>query len=172
MKLLQCLHHRPLSACTICAPVAEAMHAASEKVREIEKQNSMTFSLPFCPPSVNSLYSVSFKGKGHPPDIHLKDECRRWRNEAMTRIPRFRIEDDSALSVTTVIYYPWFTKAKTWAKRDLDNMGKLLHDTIAKRLNIDDRRFKAVSMRSVNSAVERTVVTLVEVPIAVWSQEQ
>lgn len=131
--------------------------------------HTVTFTLPFVPPSVNSLYSVSFKGKGHPPDINLKDECRQWKNRAADYIPRFKIAEDSVLRIDWCVYYKWLTKTGTWAKRDTDNMGKLLHDTISKRLNVDDRRFKCGMMDSVNSPAERTIVVLTEIPISEWS---
>lgn len=136
---------------------------------EIPRVNSVTFVLPFAPPSVNSLYNVNYKEPDPSRRITLKDECRRWKDEAASRMPRFKIATDSVLQVDWTVYYPWLTKRGSWAKRDTSNMMKLLHDMIAHRIGIDDRRFKSGMMHSVNSPVEKTVVTLCEVTIQEWT---
>lgn len=133
-------------------------------------RNEVSFTLPFCPPSVNSLYSVNFKEPDPSRRVSLKEECRQWKDRASSYVPRFKIAEESVLRIDWTVYYPWLTKRGAWAKRDTSNMLKLLHDMIAKRLNIDDRRFKLGMMQSVNSQIEKTEVTLIEVPISEWSQ--
>lgn len=131
--------------------------------------NRVTFTLPLCPPSVNSLYSINYKAANPADRVSLKPECRRWKSDAKMYIPRFKIAEDSVLRVDRVYYYAWFTKSKTWAKRDAFNMDKLLFDMIAEKIGVDDRRFKEGNMVSVNSKVEKTVVTLTEIPCSEWS---
>lgn len=131
--------------------------------------NRVTFTLPLCPPSVNSLYSINYKAANPADRVSLKPECRRWKSDAKMYIPRFKIADDSVLRVDRVYYYPWFTKSKTWAKRDAFNMDKLLFDMIAEKIGVDDRRFKEGNMVSVNSKVEKTVIVLTEIPVNQWS---
>jgi Holliday junction resolvase RusA-like endonuclease len=131
--------------------------------------HTVTFTLPMCPPSVNSLYVIHYKATNPSDRVKLRPECQRWKSDAKVYIPRFKIAEDSILCVDWTVYYPWFTKMKTWAKRDTGNMLKLLHDMISEKIGVDDRRFKCGMMQSVNSAVEQTTVVLTEIPIATWS---
>lgn len=135
----------------------------------VSADHTITFTLPFVPPSVNSLYNVNFKEPDPSRRITLKDECRRWANEASVYVPRFKIAEESIVRIDWTVYYPFLTKRKTWAKRDTSNMLKLLHDVIAKKIAIDDRRFKCGMMDSVNSSSEKTIVTLTEILVSEWS---
>lgn len=135
-------------------------------------RNSVTFTLAgLVPPSVNSLYSVNFK-PGTDPNrrIMLKEECRRWVNEASGYVPRFKIADTSVIRIDRTYYFNWFTKMGKWAKRDVSNFDKLLFDMIAKRIQCDDSRFKSGMMHSVNCPNEKTVITLSEVVAQSWSE--
>lgn len=146
--------------------------ASSAEIGFISGANTITFTLPFCPPSVNSLYTVNYKEPDPSRRVTLKEECRRWKSEVHSRVPRFRIAEDSVVRIDWTVHYPWLTKRKSWAKRDTANMMKLLHDAIAEKLGVDDRRFKSGMMDSVNAQVERTVVTLTEVPVSEWGKAQ
>lgn len=139
-----------------------------EQVRILEP-HTVTFILPMCPPSVNSLYVIHYKAPNPSDRVKLRPECQRWKSDAKVYIPRFRIAEDSILRVDWTVYYPWLTKSKTWAKRDTGNMLKLLHDMISEKIGVDDRRFKSGMMESVNSTTEQTLVILTEIPIATWS---
>lgn len=158
-------HSVPRDYCTVCGlPERAACHLA------VWTRNVVNFTLPFCPPSVNSLYSVNFKEPDPSRRISLKDECRQWADRATSYVPRFGIAENSAVRIDWTVYYPFLTKRKTWVRRDTSNMLKLLHDMIAKRINVDDRRFKSGMMQSVNSDAEKTEVTLIEIPISEWSK--
>lgn len=135
----------------------------------LPQANSVTFTIPMVPPSCNSLYQVHYKEPDPSRRVTLRPEARRWKQEGLAYIPRFRIADDSVLRVDRCYYYPWLTKKGSWAKRDSSNLDKLLMDLIAERIGRDDRVFKCGYMDSVNSPVERTVITLVEVPLVEWS---
>src|SRR5262245_36452327 len=87
--------------------------------------NSISFTLPLCPPSVNSLYMIHYKAANPADRVKLRPECARWKSDAKGYIPRFHVADDSIVRVDWTVYYPWLTKNKTWAKRDTSNMMKL-----------------------------------------------
>jgi len=131
--------------------------------------HSVRFTLPFAPPSTNSLYVIHYKAANPSDRVKLRPECQRWKSDAKVYIPRFPVADDSIVRVDWTVYYSWFTKAGTWAKRDTSNMQKLLMDMISEKIGVDDRRFKEGLMRSVNSAREQTMVILTEIPVATWS---
>ena len=131
--------------------------------------NSVSFVLPFCPPSVNSLYIVKYKEPNPANRVQLRDECRQWVTSASVYVPRFRIADSSIVRIDWTVTYKWLSARGAWVKRDTSNMLKLLHDMISKKTGIDDRRFKCGMMSSVNGQVERTEVTLTEVTMGEWS---
>jgi Holliday junction resolvase RusA-like endonuclease len=132
--------------------------------------NSITFTLPMCPPSVNSLYSIHFKAANPADRVQLKPECRTWKTQAKVYIPAFSIAETSIVRIDRCYYYSWFSKKKTWIKKDTSNLDKLLMDMISEKTSIDDRRFKCGYMDSINSQVEKTVVTLTEIVASEWSR--
>jgi Holliday junction resolvase RusA-like endonuclease len=132
--------------------------------------NAVSFTLPMCPPSVNSLYVVRFKEPNPADRVKLRPECARWKTDSKLYVPRFTIAEGSIVRIDRLYAYTWFTKRGQWVKRDSFNMDKLLMDAIAEKTGIDDRRFKEGMMRSVNAAVERTEVTLTEITMGEWSR--
>ena len=147
----------------------ERLACDEAKIRASQERHMVAFTIPMCPPSVNSLYTIHYKEPNPAKRVQLRPECARWKSETKVYIPRFHIGDDSVLQVDWTVYYPWLTKARAWAKRDSSNMQKLLFDMIAEKVGVDDRRFKAGMMRSVNSKIEQTHVVLTEILCSEWS---
>jgi hypothetical protein len=134
--------------------------------------NTITFTLPLCPPSVNSLYQVRFSAPNPADRVTLRPECRQWKTNSKVYIPAFRVAETSIVRVDRTYYYPWLTKKKTWLKKDTVNLDKLLFDAIAEKVGVDDRRFKLGMMDSIDCSVEKTIVTLTEVTMAEWSERR
>lgn len=141
-----------------------------EHVAASPAPNAITFTLPTCPPSVNSIWIINYREADPSRRVRIRDHCRDWKTYGKAYIPAFTISDSSIVRVDRTFYYGWFAKNGNWRKRDTGNMDKLLFDMISEKTGIDDRRFKLGMMDSVNSPTERTVVTLTEVLIVEWSK--
>lgn len=87
--------------------------------------NTVSFTLPLCPPSVNSLYTINYKEPNPSRRVNLRPECRRWKSDAKGYMPRFRIALDSIVQVDRTYYYPWFEKTGKWPKKNLWDWEKL-----------------------------------------------
>jgi len=133
--------------------------------------NKVSFSLPFCPPSVNSLYSIHYQAVNPADRVKLRPECLTWKTQAKSYIPMFKVAPLSIIRIDRTYAYQWFTKKGTWAKRDSFNMDKLLFDVVSERTGIDDRRFKAGKLIPILSDREYCVITLIEITFEEWSQE-
>jgi Holliday junction resolvase RusA-like endonuclease len=132
--------------------------------------NTITFTLPSCPPSVNSLYRIFYAER----TVRKKPEVIDWQTRAKLCIRRLPEPEapSSIIRVDRIYYYPWFSSEGRWLQRDTANMDKMLFDVIADKLGFQngDTRFKVGMMDSRNSKVERTIVTLREVSADEWNR--
>lgn len=133
--------------------------------------NKVSFTLPSLSGSVNLIYGprrtvYSQNGWG------LRDEWVIWSTKMIPHIlplPR-KIGPRSIVRVDRCYLYPWFTKEGNWRRVDTANMDKLLFDTIAKKIGVNDLLFKQGMMDSRNSYQLRVQVTLTEILEEEWSE--
>lgn len=121
--------------------------------------NSIRFTLPSLPPSVNSLYQIIYSQRR----VELKPECRRWKTEAKEYIPRFVVAEDSFIKVAFVFHYPFYHRNNRLRMFDTPNLLQLLFNAIKEKTGIDDSRMKDFTVRSVNAENERVDVMMIEV---------
>lgn len=135
--------------------------------------NSVSFTLPSLPGSVNVIYGPkrtihSVNGWG------LRDEWLLW----MTRMTPYvlplplKLEPRSVVRVDRCYYYPWFTKEGQWRRADTANLDKITFDLVSRKLGVDDLYFKCGYMDSRDSDNPRVEVTLTEVPCRCWERER
>lgn len=133
--------------------------------------NSISFTLPSLPGSVNLIYGprrtvYSNNGWG------LRDEWLIWSTKMMPHVlllPRSPAKS-SIIRVDRCYFYPWFTKDGQWRRVDTSNMDKLLFDTIAKKTGINDLYFKQGLMDSCDDPSGKVLVTLTEIPEQQWKR--
>lgn len=118
------------------------------------------FSLPSLPVSINALYSIDFKRRR----VELKSECRRWKSDAKSYVPRFEIAPSSMLQIDFVFHYNYYNANGTLRIFDSANLTKLAIDCICEKLGINDCRVKSGSWSSVHGGRGQVEVTLTEVP--------
>ena len=119
----------------------------------------MSFSIPSCPNSVNSLYNVIFSLRR----VELKPECLLWKSQAKGYMPKFVSPNAAYLRMNVKFSYPMYYKNGQLKKRDSSNMIKLLQDAIAERYGLDDKFITQGSWEIEDSINEKTEVTLYEV---------
>lgn len=129
--------------------------------------NSVTFQLPSLPGSVNEIFELNRPDSGLP-RRRLKVEWAIWATKMMPHILPFRIEPMSIVRVDRWYHYPWFYKNGKWRVADVANMDKLLFDTLAKKLGINDLLFKQGWMGSRDRQDGKVIVRLTEIPEAQW----
>ena len=118
----------------------------------------MSFTIPSCPPSVNSNYNIIFSLKR----VEMKPECRLWQSKAITYMPTFKPIQTlpGLLRAEVTFYYPMYSKEGKLKKKDASNMLKLLIDAISNRYGIDDKFVTEGSFKAVDSEQEKTEVIL------------
>lgn len=131
-------------------------------------RNSITFTLPSLPGSTNYIYEPGYSISSSRPSWRLKSEWALWATKVKPYIPLFKIAAGSIVRIDRCYYYPWFYKNGNWRKADVANMDKLLFDTVAKKIGVDDLLFKQGWMDSRDSEENKVVVTLTE--ITDWKQ--
>jgi hypothetical protein len=129
--------------------------------------NEVRFVLPSLPGSINELYEFNRPDSGLP-RRRLKAEWAIWATRMMQYVPLFTIRPMSIVRIDRWYYYPWFYKNGKWRVADVANMDKLLFDTLAKKLGLNDLLFKQGWMGSRDSADGKVVVRLVEIPEIQW----
>ena len=121
----------------------------------------VSFTIPSCPNSVNSLYNVIFSLKR----VELKPECLLWKSQAKGFMPKFESPNAAFLRMDVTFTYPLFHKNGKLKKRDSSNMLKLLQDAIAERYGLDDKFITQGSWVVVDAPEERTDVLLSEISL-------
>lgn len=132
-----------------------------------EAQNRVAFELPSLPGSVNDIYEINDRSSGLPRK-RLKPEWAIWATKMLPYISRLVIAPNSIIRVDRCYHYPWFYGNSKWRRCDVANMDKLLFDTIAKKLGVDDLLFKQGYMDSRNSHANKVEIVLTEVTEAEW----
>lgn len=131
--------------------------------------NSVIFELPSLPGSVNEIWEFNRADSGLP-RRRLKAEWAIWATKMMPHILAFSIQPMSIVRVDRWYHYPWFYKNSKWRVADVANMDKLLFDTLAKKLGINDLLFKQGWMGSRDAVDGKVIVRLTEIPEAQWRQ--
>jgi len=129
--------------------------------------NEVRFVLPSLPGSVNEIYELNRPDSGLP-RRRLKPEWAIWATKMMPHVLPFSIQPMSIIRVDRWYYYPWFYKNGNWRVADVANMDKLLFDTLAKKLGINDLLFKQGWMGSRDSVDGKVIVRLKEIPEQQW----
>lgn len=118
---------------------------------------SINFTIPNLPPSMNVLYEPTFRG-GRMTGMKMKDGARRWQEMALFYIPQMKLGEGSTLRIDMEFNFD-FSKRRF----DCSNLCKLVVDTIAKRLGINDKIVRHGSWYSLDSEKEFVSVTVEEI---------
>jgi Holliday junction resolvase RusA-like endonuclease len=125
----------------------------------IKEKYSISFKIPSVPPSVNSLYNVIFSMK----KVEMKPEVRLWKTKSKFYVPAWKPEsltDTGILRFEATFHYPFYSKDAKMLTRDTHNMMKLLQDTVAEKVGINDKFIKEGSWQSRDSKEEFTLCKL------------
>lgn len=142
--------------------------AAADKGRLGHGGQSVTFTLPSLPGSVNEIYAPGYSIGSSQPQWRLKSEWALWATKIKPHILLFKIAANSIVRIDRCYYYRFFYGNGHWRKADTANMDKLLFDTIAAKIGVNDLFFKCGWMDSRDSAENKVVVTLTEITEAEW----
>ena len=99
-------------------------------------RDSLHFSIPSLPPSVNALYNVLFSLRR----VELKPEVRFWKTQAKQFMPVWskKLNEQSRLIIKFTFCSNWYFKNGKLRKLDLQNLEKCLIDAIAERYGFGD----------------------------------
>lgn len=110
---------------------------------------SMKFTIPFLPPSMNAVYNILFSQRR----VELKPEVRLFKTKAKEYVPMLKPHEDSFLfRLDAVFHYNFLFKNGKMRKVDTQNLMKVLIDAVAEKNGIDDSYFKFGSWESYHSA--------------------
>lgn len=97
----------------------------------------VSFTIPFLPPSVNSLYGIQ---GGKRVRVFLKSEARQFKERAKLFMPKKEIKTDCKLGLEFSVRGNWYFKNGNFKKLDLQNLEKILIDSISEKYGFDDCR--------------------------------
>jgi len=101
----------------------------------MKTEKSIRFQIPSLPSSINQIYAINF-GQRH---IFLRPEVKRWKTDMKVYIPKWKPSDTGYIRVDIDIYSNWFYKNGKVKRADLQNLEKVLIDTICEKIGIDDK---------------------------------
>lgn len=133
------------------------------------RSNSVSFSLPALPGSLNDLYEINRPDSGLPRK-RLRGEWALWVSRMTPLVPAFEIAPSSVLRVDRTYFLPWFYSNKRWRKVDVINMDALLFNLVTRKIGVDDSRVKCGWLDSHDSQNPRVEITMTEVSEDQWRQ--
>ncbi len=128
--------------------------------------NTVSFTLPSLPGSVNRIYIPGYSIYSQKPEWSIAPDWRHWQTRMAPYIPRFEITAGSLVRCETLFYYDFYYKTQRTRLRivDTQNMLKLLLDTVAKKCGWNDSLIKSGSWDSEHTeAGGKVEVTLREI---------
>lgn len=118
----------------------------------------LQFSLPLFPPSINRLYVINHVQRR----VFLSDEALLWRTRVTPTIKPCRLDFDY-YKLTLLYQSPrWLTRDGKLTKMDLQNLDKLVIDTLCTKWGWDDSRLTEVVRRKEWYQWDRIQVVLEE----------
>ena len=130
--------------------------------------NRVRFTLPELPGSVNSIYGPETTIYSPTPEWTIKAPWRLWRSNMGVHIPRFTVAPRSIIRVDRSYFYWWWYLNGEFKVADVTNLDKLLYDTIAKKIRVNDLFFKDGELLSFPSRRQEVEVMLTEIPEDDW----
>lgn len=143
---------------------------ASDNMDVGASANTVRFTLPSLPGSLNEIYELNRHDSGLPRK-RLKGEWSLWCSRMAPFIPPFTIADTSVLRVDRLYAVSWFYGNGRWRKLDVVNMDALLFNLVTRKIGVDDSKIKCGMMNSIDSKDNRVEVVLTEVTEAEWKSQ-
>lgn len=97
----------------------------------------LEFTVPAVPPSYNESFKINFRAK----QIYLSQEAKEFKKLLMLHVPMIDEKDfkpNSTLSIDLIFYDNWYYKNGNMRKKDVQNMDKIVIDSLFKLLPVDD----------------------------------
>lgn len=134
-------------------------------------RNSISFTLPSLPGSLNDLYELNRHDSGLPRK-RLRAEWSLWVTRMMPLVPAFTVQPNSVLRIDRCYFLPWFYSNGRWRKVDVVNMDALLFNLVTRKIGVDDLYVKQGYLDSRNSHDNKVEIMITEVTEAEWKVRQ
>lgn len=115
-----------------------------------------TFKVPLLPESVNSLYKINYKFR----TVYMSDEGRSFKYNAKLFMPPMQFSDNSRFSLSVEYHGDWYCKNGSVKRSDMQNLDKLVIDTIFEHIGIDDKFLWELHTKKVLDVSGFMVITL------------
>lgn len=125
--------------------------------------NTVSMILIGLPGSLNQIYEMPAFGSGLP-RRRLKAEWALWKSRAKPLVPLCNFPTDCFFKVEMWFESPsWWCKNGSLRRRDVDNLEKLVLDTVFEKLDRDDSRVICKVSHKVVGVDDQVTITLTEV---------
>jgi Holliday junction resolvase RusA-like endonuclease len=118
------------------------------------------FTIPAIPISYSRAMQVNFRLK----QVYLSQEGRRFKDKVKVYMPshKLKLKDTDRLIMHNKYYQAWYNKTNPDIKKqDVQNLDRILVDSVFKGLGVDDRNLFCVINEKVHAPeVSKTVVAL------------
>lgn len=129
--------------------------------------NTVSFTLPSLPGSLNDIYELNRHDSGLPRK-RLRKEWALWVSKMLPYVPAFYIAENSILRIDRCYHLPWFYGNKKWRKVDVINMDALLFNLVTRKIGIDDSLVKMGMLDSHDSPLNKVDVVITEILESQW----
>lgn len=116
-----------------------------------------TFKIPLLPPSINTIYKINFVTRS----TYKSKEAREFEKDCKLFTPVIRdIKENKKVRTFIELHGDWFFKNGSFKKKDIQNLDKVLIDSIFDKLGVDDCQIWDHHLLKVQDTEEFTLITL------------
>lgn len=116
-----------------------------------------TFKIPLLPPSINTIYKINYVTRS----TYKSKEAREFENYCKLFTPAIRdITETQKVKTYIELHGSWYFKNGAFRKKDIQNLDKVLIDSIFEKLGIDDSQIWDHHLIKVEDKEEFTLITL------------
>lgn len=133
--------------------------------------NTVSFTLPSLPGSLNDIYELNRHDSGLPRK-RLRKEWALWVSKMMPYVPLFTIAENSILRIDRCYHLPWFYGNGKWRRVDVINMDALLFNLVTRKIGLDDMLVKRGMLDSRDSIENKVEIVITEVTEAEWRRPE
>ena len=117
------------------------------------------FTIPSLPPSYTANLRINYGTK----QTYLSQKARRFKDMVKITMPshKLKLKDTDKLIIHNQYHYDWYFKNGSIRKKDVQNLDRLLIDSVFSGLGIDDRNlFCVINEKIQDKEKEQIVVKL------------
>ena len=127
-----------------------------ESIASLPSPTLKTWKIPLLPTSMNKLYAINYRTRS----VYMTHEARTFKSQMKMFISAYPVSINDKLSFSLDVYTNWYHGNGNLKKSDIQNLIKVVVDSVAERLGFNDAQVFSFSANKIQSIENYCTVTL------------